>query len=137
MRELSRGSPSFTKTLLSYHCSSFALQRRPLKNIPQCFNPERCQLTSPGAIGIPRARKTFEPRNKTVPASRARAMSDANEVKGAGRGCTAAVRRGTSCTTRGQPRLPGCQLLPRPLYPEGRYSEELARFESRGDAAGI
>lgn len=44
------------------------------------------------------------------------------------------VLRRTTYTTRGcSPFRP----LLRALYPRGRYSEEPARFESRGDAAGI
>jgi len=42
--------------------------------------------------------------------------------------------RRTTYTTRGY--SPFRPLL-RVLYPRGRYSEEPARFESRGDAAGI
>lgn len=48
--------------------------------------------------------------------------------------------RRTTYTTRGcfpyRPPSPFSPLLGA-LYPRGRYSEEPARFESRGDAAGI
>lgn len=80
-------------------------------------------------------RKNGSDNEKTVLAARVRAESDANEVYVEGEGYSVydAEHRVRQGDTPGNP----AGLPPRPLYPEGRYSEESARFESRGDAAGI